>query len=622
MFAFLTPLWLFAVPIAAGLLLYAYLRHGRNRQSKISSLFFIKQVTPSLARGRQKMALPWRLLFELLVLLALIAALSGAFLKSSSQRLVIVIDNSLSMGALLNPGKNNETLLDEAKRSAKSNLDLFSEINQTSVWITSPEPRQITDGFGTSNQARNQISDIAVSFSSGNISAVLARIKKGSNKTLIFSDQSVLPQTESANPSIRLVPLNVLNPRRENVAIESVSMERSIDRDSSNITVIIQSYLNTEALCRIAVTKFANRKWSPLAVREISLSGVGTREVILNIDHKIAAASSEAFKAQIVSCTPDKANLLNLDDSAWLTSEQGQSQITLVSEFSAKQLGLSEISGIRIEARRPEDWELENSGKEGNLNSSLVIFHRYVPKVFPKTNALFISPPEGSGFFKSTKLAGTTQLVRWEKESPIIRYLTLPDISLKDAMLFSELPVWGIPLMYSSAGPIAIYGSLSQHRYATLGFEILPFEGRSNPFLSILTLNLIKWLSSSGENLESGTLSRISLKEPAKKASVIDGTIPEFSAILNLSGNILTLSSPGLVETFSADNNRLISANFFSAEESNLLEPGLLSMPASGSTESQIKDPGLALEIYLIILALAVLFIDSLSFVYRRRRAI
>src|SRR6187402_3353415 len=102
MFTFLAPFWLIAIPIAAGLLIFAYLRHGRNKQNKISSLYFIKQLSPSIASGRRKMSLPWRLLLELLVLIALIAALSGIFLNNSSQRAILVIDNSLSMAALLN----------------------------------------------------------------------------------------------------------------------------------------------------------------------------------------------------------------------------------------------------------------------------------------------------------------------------------------------------------------------------------------------------------------------------------------------------------------------------------------------------------------------------------------
>ena len=164
MLSFIAPIWLIALTVTATLLLYVYLRNGKNKQNKISSLFFIKQVTPSLARGKKKISLPWRLLFEILVVFSIIAALSGVFINNTSEQAIIVIDNSASMGALLSPGENKDTLLDEAKRSAQSNLELFSEIKQASVWVTNPEPREITAGFVSSKQAKDTIASLTIGF--------------------------------------------------------------------------------------------------------------------------------------------------------------------------------------------------------------------------------------------------------------------------------------------------------------------------------------------------------------------------------------------------------------------------------------------------------------------------
>lgn len=624
MFSFLTPIWLAAIPLTIGLLLYAYLKHGRSKKKKISSLFFIKQVSPSIASGRQKLSLPWRLLFELLVLLALISALSGAFFKSTSERLVLIVDNSLSMGALLNPAEGKETLLDEAKRSAISNLDLFTNVNQTSIWITSPEPRQITNGFVESNQARDQISNISLSFAAGNISAVLSQIKEA-EKTLIFSDQSALPKSSipTSSPAIQLVPLNLSNPSRLNVAIESMSIERSIDNDNSNLNIKVRSYLQKEALCRVKVSYLADNKWSAFTEKDVNLSGISSKEIILGLPSENSNKIIKAYRANISSCSPEISNSLKFDDSHWLTSELSQSQILLISEFSAKQLGLSNISGMQFDSKTPVDWDNISSENSSKLPSPLIIFHRYLPKTLPKANALFIAPPEGSNLLKIKNISGLSKLVRWQKESPILRYLTLPDVSLKNASLFLELPLWGNALMHSAQGEIAIYGSNSQHRYAALGFEILPFEGKSNPFLSILTLNLIKWLSSSGQELGPSTLSKINLPTPANKAIYVESVVPDAKLALSSSGNTISAESPGLLLT-SQDNNvsKLLSLNFFSSPESNTLEPGLISLNSASSKESKKQESGLSLEFYLIILALAILLIDSLIFVYRRKNEI
>ena len=619
MFAFLAPFWLITIPFVAGLLVFAYLRHGRNKQNKISSLYFIKQVAPSIVSGRRRMSLPWRLLFELLVLLALISALSGMFLKNSSQRAILIIDNSLSMGALLNPSESKETLLDEAKRSAKSNLELFSDIQLASIWITSPVPHQITNGFISSVEARDKISEISPSFSSGNISALLSRLTENAAKVLIFTDQLILPQEQAANPGFSVVPLNALNPKRGNIALENISIDRSIDQSSTQIVVKARSFLNNEASCRISVARYGNNSWSPFATRDVNFSGFGTREIIFALGIASDSKLPDAFKAQIVSCNSEKANSLTLDDKVWMATSQGQSGIIIISEFTVQQLGLDKISGQKIESMKPKEWadaalQNNNSSDKGQI----LIFHRFVPKTVPLSNSLFIAPPEGPNFLKVSKLEPNSHLIRWEDSGGLLRYLSVPDLELKDAVKFNNPPVWTNALMYSTNGPVAIYGQLAQRRYVALGFEILPFEGKANPFLSILTLDLVKWLSNKDNEQDSSNLLKISANK-AKEANILDSIVPDLrSATITPNGDFVSLTSPGLVEVISQNGSNTYALNFFSASESNLLEPGFVSLPKVKAEESNSSSKGLALEVYLIILALAVLMLDSFIFLYKR----
>lgn len=622
MLSFATPLWLICTPLIAGLLLYAYLRHGRSKQSTISSLFLIKKVAPSSADGRRKLALPWRLILEIFALFFLILALSGLMLERSGGRAMLLIDNSLSMGAHLDPGESRQTMLDEAKRSAISNLNLFSNIKQVSIWVSSPQPRQISAGFIPVSQATSLISEISAQFASANLSTFFSRLDQSAEKVFVFSDQLSLPQqqqqSQSTNPRFSVVPINTVSPGRQNIALKSIEIDRSLSRTEIKVIVKAQSYLNQQGVCRINLSEFKNKTWSILDSKDINFSGNAEKEIIFNSAYNGRNQDlALIFRAQISSCSSEKLNALLLDDTVWTSSRKDSSAITLVSDFSAQQLGLGNIRALEFDSIKPSEWAQKSSALGKN---SSVIFHRVVPATLPESNALFIVPPEQSSIFKVSALGDKARLIRFDDKTGLLRYLSVPDLELKNAVKFDEVPAWAEALMYSGKGPVAIYGALRQTRYVALGFEIFPFEGKANPFMSILTLDLIKWLSDKSSGTQQNYNS-LSIHPPGGQiisAAMIDSISPAASVTVSPDRKTINTDAPGLIEARFENSSEALAVNFFADNESNLGDPGFITIPETSTEQSSAEARGaVVLEHWLMLASLILLLIDCAYLIFR-----
>ena len=109
----LNPSWLWLIPAAIGVLIYAYARKGSAQEAFASSTMFLRHLS-SATKKRRLPVFPLRLLFDLILSTLLISALVGLIFKTDKARVAVIIDNSLSMSA------NNA--LDDAKDLAVKTL--------------------------------------------------------------------------------------------------------------------------------------------------------------------------------------------------------------------------------------------------------------------------------------------------------------------------------------------------------------------------------------------------------------------------------------------------------------------------------------------------------------------
>jgi len=154
---------------------------------------------------------------------------------------------------------------------------------------------------------------------------------------------------------------------------------------------------------------------------------------------------------------------------------------------AAKSLG--QIPNLKIEQVNPQEYTPARAA-----GFSAVLFHLTAPDVLPETNAAFILPPDGNALFPLGKSASRPQVTQWTAAHPLTSYVTFSLLTPTYAEAF--LPVgWCKPVISTTVGPLVLAGERNGRRYAAIGFDILPYLGKQNLPVSILTLNLLGWLA-------------------------------------------------------------------------------------------------------------------------------
>ena len=158
-------------------------------------------------------------------------------------------------------------------------------------------------------------------------------------------------------------------------------------------------------------------------------------------------------------------------------------------------LGVQQISPAEFAKRAESDLARYSS----------VIFHRSAPARPPSVPTLLILPPADNPLFPVRDQADEGRITSWAAEHPITSYLKVPLLSPGSAAIF-DVPLWAQSIMRVEEGAIVVAGESHGVRFAAVGMEMLPFEGARTPVLSVLTLNLLNWLSG-GTELTASALS-------------------------------------------------------------------------------------------------------------------
>ncbi|MCB0310781.1 MAG: hypothetical protein KDD42_06085, partial [Bdellovibrionales bacterium] len=239
-------------------------------------------------------------------------------------------------------------------------------------------------------------------------------------------------------------------------------------------------------------------------------------------------------------------------------------------------------------------------------------------------NAAYIMPERDGDWFRVSPPAKGAKLAKWDNAHPLLEYVSLPLVE------FDNIPVRAISteppaleLVNSSVGTLLAAYETADSRKVALGFEIFPFSGKRSASLSIITLNIFKWISSFSTSR--GYLETFSTKPEIVSVEQLDGYRgiigkESFDAASQL------FNQPGLYRVKYRDGEqRLLAVNFFDSKESNLLisneiEPS--SSPASSVPDEQRE----ALLSVLALLATVLLVVDLLLVVARHvllsRRAV
>ncbi len=627
--------WLLTLGLLSPLLLLAYLKRTPSRKQLVSSILILKKLTKQITI-KQRIKLPPRFYLEALILLLLLLIAAKPRFSSGEKQIAVLIDSSLSMRAV-----DDETGLTRLKKAKKELSNLVSaESSATySLYSSSPVLKQLGEDGMSGLDLISRAEEVKATYDSDNLSgAVEELIEKGLYQEIfIISDReprhSELSEVRS-EPELKSINVGK---NSENIYISNIRSDEIVSQNQNRI--VLTAGMSGASPKNIKVTlSRANSPEKPYS-KSIRVEPDRLSDLSFDISANVGAndLTSNLIKLEIEQSdyTPGVIDAIHEDNQGWfVVGNNNRRSVLVVADRSEPDWSkLKSIANFEITETTPARF-LEM--KEGDRKRfDLLVFHETAPQYLPQSSALFILPPIDAPAFAAKAPPASAILTSWREDHPLTTYLRVPLLKFDQAVPLS-VPPWAESVFNGEQGSLVAAGEARGVRFAALGFEILPFEGAATPAMSILTMNLLKWLTESSAGAEiylTGSTLRLAAGTSWTVTSPLN--ISERYGIDPKEPNLVVLDQPGiykltpsLADSAATELNPLyveqyISVNAFHIEESSTFtaEPyDLVSHVDSSAEQSrQKKVENNADDLWLTLLSLAVglLFLDAILQLFR-----
>lgn len=597
MIGVLYPALLGLIPFFGGYLFWVYLKRGSGQELLVPSVFILRRIT-AIASARKRIRLPLRLLVELILGLLLIGILAGVYLQKRGEEVFLLIDNSPSMGAK----EFDHTLLEQAKEVAIGAVAELSSSSRIRIYVTSPHLKPISDETIDPSEVRGLLSAVTIGFGADNLEQAL---------TTFPEDRQVIVVTDRVRKaggarSVRFLKVIDDTKQLDNVAITDLRVGADLGVEVTSFghlpvdgTIslrVVESPINREQL--------VTEKTFHLLPHESKAISFGTaRTGPLQIELGINQAGIRAG-----------ANALSSDDFAYVSMDTSRKTLVVVTD--RPKTGLDSLPGLSVRT-------ISTSGAIDGLTQSItddaaaIIFDGVAPQALPKRPALFILPPESGGVV-SSRSEDAGSITTWGKAQALLRYVNVEGLELGPASPL-DTPEWASGIIGAARGDLLWAGERDGLEFVGTGFELLPFVGANNTGLSVLTLNILRFLTQGG--FAGGFVVLPKLVQLDRDDIAIMSLNNE--EIWRQGEGEPTIDAPGLVIIKKSDGRQRFAAlDFFSAGESDLSgrQPVIVaegqSKKAAEQYDASLRQNLLAT---LVLLLLADMFF--LAWKYRRRMA-
>ena len=577
------------------LLLIAYLVRERPRSVIVSSVLGYRALRGLKAErpwGRPR--LDWLFVIEVLILSLAVLAMAQPYVIHRHTPVAVVLDNSAAMQAGTPPGARLEAAKAALERAIPNQADV-----EVTLYVTAPQPRQIADGLSPA-QARSAIARVRTVDAAQSTVAVgrmLRDIVAGHRFTQCFF--------ATADPVSQPLPADLhvfkAGDPIPNYAIGSFAVGGAqFGSGALKARLTIANFSAQPQTLEVAISaegKTLTRAQARVPAQEIT----GVEFPTL--------APAQVYRADL---TP--ADAFALDNVAWATPAAGaQIQVLFVSPTPADAAGLGSLPQLSVRTMSPENYSPDAA------HADLLIFEYGMPKELPAANALLIMPPGGDSVFGLRLVPGaTTQITDWRSPDPLTDGVNFRLLPLRQPESFAVHP-WMHSVVNSNLGSLILQGTHQGHRYVVLGFNPFPYLGRSNLPMSILTLNILGYLSNFGSE-DAGYRTGEPWIVPAGVSAIIT---PSGTKIRVEPGTPFTRDTEqGVYELIGpGSQKRLRAVNLADLNQSNLENPPTIKLDipadvqkAADFSERQTFTP------YLLAAILLLAACEAL-FTYRRRRA-
>ena len=508
-FSFLSPA-AFSLLLALPLLLVPYLLRQRHQRRVVPALFLYQDISsPTRRRLWGRLRLSPLFLLQLLILLLLIVIAARPVLQyDTAGKMALVLDTSASMQARDPSGQTS--LFETAKEKIQQELANIPAGHRISIFTTNPlgaVPEDLLDPFAGSADAEEpltvgsdlravlelvRISD-APDPSDATLSAFFARLLRDHDfeRVLFVTDRSVTPPPggQLSGRALRTVTLGAAQP---NIGISTFRLYRSpFFPDEIHATVGIHATEDT---------------LSQLSPRQVVIEDGQTQQRFAAQQVRQPAAQTFSF-SRLPLTTSYRARILfgegegggqhkdglAVDNEAYaVLSPLEEIAVLLVSPTPEVGDSLEQIPNIKLTRMTPQDYD--PTAVTSASEFICILFHLTAPEVLPPMPAAFFLPPDDNPLFSLGQSAQQPVLTHWTHGHPLTSYVTFPLLTPAYAQALHPAG-WNTPIIESTVGPLLLAGERTGQRYVVTGFDLLPYLGTRNLPASILTLNILGWLS-------------------------------------------------------------------------------------------------------------------------------
>ncbi|MEZ4753796.1 MAG: BatA and WFA domain-containing protein [Bdellovibrionota bacterium] len=549
---FLNPSWLWSAPLIIGTLIYAYARKGSAEKRVVSSTIFLKQLGSS-AINRKLPVFPPRVLFDLLLCALFVLALSGLIYKASTTKVAVVIDNSLSMGAV----DADQTSLSKAKELAIKTLSLNFPGAVFTLFTSSPSPKEVASNLNL-RSLKSALEQVEVKFAEDNLESAIAYAESAATYKAIevYTDRKISRTAENG-----IIGLHSVNSAQVSLNLEKLKNNfsiQTISRSDYDAKFKLISFSDQSSEIKITAKSLINNQEH---TKTLKLDPFEISEVLFPI-------KVEAGPLEVEIVAPNDS--LAFDNKTYVAAPTAADKIVLVGKFSPQELKLDTLEKLKVDWRKPSEYSV-------NEKAILYIFHDWAPKKLPKVPALFIKKFSDISVkdFAHTK---PKFLSSWSNSHEILKYLSLEDLKLSKYSVLKP-PAWAEKILDVSGENLGFAGELSGIRYVYLGVEIFPFRGSSTAFSSILFLNSINWLEKNISGISENVYQSFALEKVGAKISYLKSF--GLAEVISKKNGQVILTAPGIAFEESGTEKTYHAINFYSESESNLRDSKIVLAPNS-----------------------------------------
>lgn len=603
LFSIIHPLWLLSIPIATALLVYVYRKRGRGTRVVVATNFILQKL-PRELRSRSSFLPPPRFFFECLLAILIGLLLAGIEQEQETKNIAILVDNSYHTRALF----SNETRLARIIQKAQASISSFPRDATVTLFSTAPFPTQIGESYLSTTEAWNTLESVRWVEATGNLQSAAEFIAKQQTFESLYIFSDAMPAVDyRPQKSIYYFPLNEVGPENNFAIRELAWIKNTASESSLQLRVSIVSYSNKDTVATVHLQCMdPQNRIETIETKELSIKA-GT-----SIDLTFTAIPEQSKACKSTIHLPENTQSIDAlpeDNTRWIINNNESDSIILVSEFPVEALKLDTISHYTFEHQHPARYFQQAPEQQRRYKAA--IFHRINALKQPETNALFIAPEETLAF-ANTELQENAELTRWDAGHPIVRYVNFSTINLTRARSFSSsLELY--PVVYANKGSLILAGESENNRILVTGFELLPFEGKTQPTLSILFLNMLKWITENKES--SSALTTFQTLPVTDNSSLRYVDAPNIDAkIVMAAEESVQARYAGLLEHTDGTTDTLYAVTFFEEQESDLRTVRSFSPPEFNSQSAPTIDEHLSRTFLWIVIILLLLDLIWIGF--------